>query len=314
MPETNFFWDPLSDNILQELDETGAVTAEYTTEPGLYGNLVSQNRGGQESQYHFDALGSTLALTVDDQQITHTYAYAAFGKEAEHTGSATNPFQYCGQNGYYNDEVAGEYWVRRRALIPSAARWKSVDPVILLEQYCYVANHPTTFNDPSGLHQYCYISVRCRYADDSFLNWSKHCGLELRSGENRFHMGPPTSIDVPGGPPSEFKYNFPFMNKGWDPVYVGMFESCSCIHNAVTKWNSMRLPYDWYSLNSNWALKCLAKKCGIDIPIEGRGWGFTSSYIEECTRFATINTLQCTSQVCVKWYIEECPAQFMAPP
>jgi len=23
MPETNFFWDPLSDNILQERDETG---------------------------------------------------------------------------------------------------------------------------------------------------------------------------------------------------------------------------------------------------------------------------------------------------
>jgi hypothetical protein len=35
MPEINFFWDPLSDNILQERDETGAVTAEYTAEPGL---------------------------------------------------------------------------------------------------------------------------------------------------------------------------------------------------------------------------------------------------------------------------------------
>jgi hypothetical protein len=48
MLETNFFWDPLSDNILQERDETGAVTAEYNTEPGRYGNLISQNRGGAE--------------------------------------------------------------------------------------------------------------------------------------------------------------------------------------------------------------------------------------------------------------------------
>jgi hypothetical protein len=31
MPEINFFWDPLSDNILQERDETGAVTAEGKT-------------------------------------------------------------------------------------------------------------------------------------------------------------------------------------------------------------------------------------------------------------------------------------------
>jgi hypothetical protein len=46
MPEINFFWDPLSDNILQERDETGAVTAEYTAEPGLYGNIISQNRSG----------------------------------------------------------------------------------------------------------------------------------------------------------------------------------------------------------------------------------------------------------------------------
>ena len=34
MARTYFFWDPLSDNILQERDETGAVMAEYTTEPG----------------------------------------------------------------------------------------------------------------------------------------------------------------------------------------------------------------------------------------------------------------------------------------
>ena len=42
MARTYLFWDPLSDNILQERDETGAVTAEYTTEPGLYGNLAGK--------------------------------------------------------------------------------------------------------------------------------------------------------------------------------------------------------------------------------------------------------------------------------
>jgi hypothetical protein len=31
MSEMNFFWDPLSDNILQERDETGAVTASART-------------------------------------------------------------------------------------------------------------------------------------------------------------------------------------------------------------------------------------------------------------------------------------------
>jgi len=46
MPEINFFWDPLSDNILQERDAIGALTGEYTTELGLYGNVISQNRSG----------------------------------------------------------------------------------------------------------------------------------------------------------------------------------------------------------------------------------------------------------------------------
>jgi len=112
MPETNFFWDPLSDNILQERDEAGAVTAAYTTEPGLHGNVISQNRSGVESQFHFDALGSTLAVTDDNQQVTATRAHSAFGETTESIGNDTFPFQYIGQKGYYQSGVAGNYKVR----------------------------------------------------------------------------------------------------------------------------------------------------------------------------------------------------------
>ena len=114
MPEVNFFWDNLSDNILQERDETGAVTAEYTTEPGLYGNLISQNRGGVESQYHFDPQGSTLALTDDNQNVTDAYAYSAFGEATEHAGTTFNSFQFIGQKGCYRSDATGECSVRRR--------------------------------------------------------------------------------------------------------------------------------------------------------------------------------------------------------
>ena len=154
MPETNFFWDPLSDNILQERDETGAVTAEYTTEPGLYGNLISQNRVGVESQYHFDALGSTLALTDDNQQVTDTYAYSAFGEVTEQTGSTVNWFQYIGQKGYYRDGVTGENLVRRRLLSAITGRWSSIDALLLHGEshpYLYASNDPVILFDPSGL-------------------------------------------------------------------------------------------------------------------------------------------------------------------
>jgi RHS repeat-associated protein len=152
MSRTYFFWDPLSDNILQERDESGTVTAEYTTEPGLYGNLISQNRGGVESQYHFDPQGSTLALTDDNQQVTDTYSYTAFGEVTEQTGSTANPFQYVGEKGYYRDAETGEYGVRRRQLQPGYSRWLSSDPMLAPpSHYVYSSNRTTFLTDPSGL-------------------------------------------------------------------------------------------------------------------------------------------------------------------
>jgi RHS repeat-associated protein len=155
MPRTYFFWDPVSDNILQERDDDGNVTAEYTTEPGLHGNLISQNRGGVESQYHFDPQGSTLALTDDNQNVTDTYGYNAFGEVTERTGSTVNPFQYIGQKGYYRDNLTGQYLARRRPYEPETARWLTVDDVELVfagnHAYVYVNNRPVILVDPSGL-------------------------------------------------------------------------------------------------------------------------------------------------------------------
>ena len=152
MPETNFFWDPVEDNIIQERDETGAITAEYATEPYLYGNLISQNRGGVERQYHFDSQGSTLALTDDSQQITDTYAYSAFGEVTERTGSTENPFQYIGQQGYFQDMGTRQYSARRRDLLSLNGRWISMDPLAEdgTNGFLYVSNDPLRSCDPSG--------------------------------------------------------------------------------------------------------------------------------------------------------------------
>jgi RHS repeat-associated protein len=160
MAKTYLFWDPLSDNILQERDETGAVTAEYTTEPGLYGNVISQNRGGAESQFHYDAQGSTLAVTDDNQQVTDTRAYSAFGETTESTGSTSFPFQYIGQKGYYRDGLTGQYIVRRRSYEPVIARWFTVDPLRNINGttlYTYVGLRAVVAIDPSG---YSFTIVR----------------------------------------------------------------------------------------------------------------------------------------------------------
>jgi hypothetical protein len=122
MSETNFFWDPLSDNILQERDETGEVMAEYATEPSLYGNVVSQSRGGVESQFHYDRQGSTLAVTDGEQDVSDTREYSAFGQVTASTGSTLFPFQYRGRAQYFRDIATSDYVGRRLVYDPTTAR------------------------------------------------------------------------------------------------------------------------------------------------------------------------------------------------
>src|SRR4051812_274773 len=109
MSDVHYFWDPVSDTLLQERDATGVVSVSYMNEPGPNGALISQRRAGAEMCYHFNAQGSVIALSAADQQTTDTYSYTAFGQRSEHIGNTTNPFQYIGRLGYYRDDVTEEY-------------------------------------------------------------------------------------------------------------------------------------------------------------------------------------------------------------
>ena len=160
MAKTCFFWDDLEDNIIEEYDEAGATIADYTTEPDRFGNVISQHRDGQSSFFHYDALGSTLAVTDESQQITDTRAYAAFGETTESTSITTFPYQYIGQKGYYRDGATGEYVVRQRTYVPRTARWLSADTILSFGSlYGYVSNGPLVLQDPSGNDPFAGIDV-----------------------------------------------------------------------------------------------------------------------------------------------------------
>jgi RHS repeat-associated protein len=164
MPVVNYDWDELEDNIVEEFDDAGNTLAEYTTEPDLFGNVISQNREGVESQFHFDALGSALAVTDDGQQVTDTRAYAAFGETAVSTGATALPFAYIGQWQYWHSNGRSQSIVRRRIYDGVRSRWLSQDPfadVALLSwmkplfihytRYTYSINSPLGVFDPSGM-------------------------------------------------------------------------------------------------------------------------------------------------------------------
>lgn len=131
----HFLWDPIEDNIVKEIDDAGTTIADYTTEPYLYGDLISQHRDGQSNFYHYDGQGSTASLTDLVCNITDTYEYSAFGEPTRRTGSTANPFQYIGQFEYYHNVTALEYSVRHRDYQPPRGRWLSVDLLGLIYDF-----------------------------------------------------------------------------------------------------------------------------------------------------------------------------------
>lgn len=92
MVAVNYLWDEEEDNIIHEYDEAGNTIVEYTTEPEMYGNVISQNRSGQTNYLHFDALGNTTELTSSAGIVTDRIRYTAFGEVTERTGSTEIPF------------------------------------------------------------------------------------------------------------------------------------------------------------------------------------------------------------------------------
>lgn len=153
MVATNYLWDMVNDNILAETDVNGDLAAEYTYEPDHFGKLISQDRDGAESFYHFDGQGSTRALTDENGDVTDRYAYRAFGEEVSKTGVTENPYRYVGEKGYNFDEETEDHYVRVRSYQPTTARWLTRDPAAFSDGpnwYAFVRSNPGSYADPSG--------------------------------------------------------------------------------------------------------------------------------------------------------------------
>ncbi len=152
MPKTTYVWDELSDNVIEEYED-GVLSASYTHEPGLYGNLLSQNRNGVTSYYHYDGRGDTVAITDDSGNVTDTKEYDAWGNLTASTGGTVTPYMFGGRNGYQTGSHG--LYIRARVYRPSDSRWLSMDPIgwhrDVGGDFCFVINSPVNETDPSGL-------------------------------------------------------------------------------------------------------------------------------------------------------------------
>jgi RHS repeat-associated protein len=156
MVATNYAWNPVFDCVTKETNDAGSTIARYTHEPKHYGGLISQHRSGATSIYHYDAIGTTRALTDSNQNVTDTAVYTAFGEKTSSVGTTANPYGFLGLIGCYSETSARIVSVRRRGYLATLARWSAKDP-LLLEQtmgpYIYCSNRPLVSTDPSGMQE-----------------------------------------------------------------------------------------------------------------------------------------------------------------
>jgi RHS repeat-associated protein len=145
--------NPLSD-VLVESDSTGKPQAYYVYGLGLIARVAPN---GEARYYHYDPIGSTVALTDLNGQITDTYTYDPFGQVMNLQQSTDNPFRFVGQFGVM-DEGFGLNYARARYYSPELGRFFGQDLLRgslsngqTLNRYVYALNNPVRLVDVSGL-------------------------------------------------------------------------------------------------------------------------------------------------------------------
>jgi RHS repeat-associated protein len=137
--------------------------------------MMTYNAAGAETGrywYHFDALGSVMALSQynsgnGDASIVERYEYSAFGETIVCDGNGTprasnvsdygNPTLFTGRR--YDPETAtatqhGLYYYRARVYSPESGRFLQPDPIGYVDSmniYAYCGNNPIGLVDPMGL-------------------------------------------------------------------------------------------------------------------------------------------------------------------
>jgi len=184
--------------IVAEQDQaSGEITRYYVTSPGGTLLYMIEMPDRTVRHFHFDHLGSTLALTDADGNVTDSYAYDAFGRLLAHQGPSTQPFTFVGRYGVRreNDTL---YHMKARYYDAQTARFLTREPIWpqlgdprKLNPYQYALASPLNRIDPTGTEDTLLNDLWMLSDDDD--EWEK---IEDENGDPISNLDDPRLQDI----------------------------------------------------------------------------------------------------------------------
>lgn len=178
-------------NLLAEADSLNNITRYYIYGLGL---LAIVTPSDQVYCYHFNAIGSTIAMTDQTQAMVNKYAYDPFGNIVNQVEAVSQPFRFVGQFGVMT-EPNGFYYMRARYYDPDVGRFISEDPAGFeggdVNLITYVQNNPVNLVDPLGL-DWAYFQ-----ASGQLWYVNKLLGISLQAGTGYSGRGQGQGLNNP---------------------------------------------------------------------------------------------------------------------
>lgn len=137
-------------NLLAQADASNNIMKYYIHGAGLIAMVTPTD---EVYCYQYNAIGSTVAVTNQFQDVVNKYAYDPFGNVVNQSETMPQPFKFVGQYGVMT-EPNGFYYMRARYYDPNVGRFISEDPIGFeggeTNLFAYVGNQPINRIDPSG--------------------------------------------------------------------------------------------------------------------------------------------------------------------
>ncbi|MES2595714.1 MAG: RHS repeat-associated core domain-containing protein [Verrucomicrobiota bacterium] len=134
-------------------------------------NMTTQNA----SFFHFDLMGSTLAVTDETEMVINAYAYGPYGEVLGALAGPIQQFTFLGRHGVRTEFDL--YQMGARYYDPVTARFLSRDPMPprtedpeSLNRYGYAAGNPLRYLDPNGCREADVSEIAAQVSGQSIVN------------------------------------------------------------------------------------------------------------------------------------------------